>query len=108
MQSAKQGTNHWQIDFDTLQGAGRWENELMGWGSTADYMQGTSMKFRSREDAVHFVSFACVGEGGGRARESIIRGPWLERERGYLIQRRCGVGLMADNAPSSRPNARSD
>ena len=55
MQSAKQGTSHWQIDWDTLQGAGRWENELMGWGSTADYMQGTSMRFRTREAAIHFA-----------------------------------------------------
>jgi hypothetical protein len=34
MQSAKQGTQHWQIDWDVLPGSGRWENELMGWAST--------------------------------------------------------------------------
>lgn len=28
----------------------------MGWASSADYMQGTNMAFRSREDAVAFVS----------------------------------------------------
>lgn len=27
----------------------------MGWGSTADYMQGTSMRFRTREAAIHFA-----------------------------------------------------
>jgi NADH dehydrogenase (ubiquinone) Fe-S protein 4 len=34
MQSGKQGNGHWRIDFDVLEGAGRWENPLMGWGST--------------------------------------------------------------------------
>jgi hypothetical protein len=29
----------------------------MGWASSADYMQGTNMAFRSREDAVAFVSY---------------------------------------------------
>jgi hypothetical protein len=34
MQSGKQGNGHWRIDFDTLEGGGRWENPLMGWGSS--------------------------------------------------------------------------
>ena len=55
-QSGKGRTNRWLIDWDTLQGAGRWENDLMGWASTADYMQGTTMAFRSKEDAIAFVS----------------------------------------------------
>ena len=28
------GTQRWRIDFDTLQGGGRWENSLMGWASS--------------------------------------------------------------------------
>jgi NADH dehydrogenase (ubiquinone) Fe-S protein 4 len=56
MQSAKGKTKVWRIDFDVLQGAGRWTNPLMGWASSADYMQGTSLAFRTREDAVGFVS----------------------------------------------------
>jgi len=56
MQSAKGKTKRWVLDWDTLQGAGRWENPLMGWASTADYMQGTQMIFRTREAAVAFVS----------------------------------------------------
>jgi NADH dehydrogenase (ubiquinone) Fe-S protein 4 len=28
------GTQRWRIDFDTLQGGGRWENRLMGWASS--------------------------------------------------------------------------
>lgn len=27
----------------------------MGWASSADYMQGTRLSFRSKEDAVHFA-----------------------------------------------------
>lgn len=34
MQSGKAGYNHWRIDWDVLQGSGRWENPLMGWAST--------------------------------------------------------------------------
>ncbi|KAL7414104.1 ETC complex I subunit conserved region-domain-containing protein, partial [Mrakia frigida] len=54
MQSGKAGLNHWRIDFDTLAGSGRWINPLMGWASSADYMQGTSIKFQTEEEAVRF------------------------------------------------------
>ncbi|PWZ02505.1 putative NADH-ubiquinone oxidoreductase 21 kDa subunit mitochondrial precursor [Testicularia cyperi] len=52
--SGKAGTKSWRVDWDILQGSARWENPLMGWASSADYMQGTSLKFRSKEDAIHF------------------------------------------------------
>ncbi|WWD20883.1 hypothetical protein CI109_105360 [Kwoniella shandongensis] len=55
MQSAKGKTKRWIIDFDVLQGSGRWENPLMGWAASADYMQGTSLFFRSKEEAVGFA-----------------------------------------------------
>jgi NADH dehydrogenase (ubiquinone) Fe-S protein 4 len=58
MQSAKGKTKVWRIDWDVLQGAGRWTNPLMGWASSADYMQGTTLAFRTREEAVRFVSGA--------------------------------------------------
>ncbi|KAG8904201.1 hypothetical protein FRB99_002104 [Tulasnella sp. 403] len=45
----------WRIDFDILQGGGRWENPLMGWASSADYVQGTRLLFKTKEDAVHFA-----------------------------------------------------
>ncbi|OAV90426.1 hypothetical protein PTTG_05119 [Puccinia triticina 1-1 BBBD Race 1] len=54
MQSAKANNHTWVLDWDTLQGAGRWENPLMGWASTADYMQGSNLKFDSSEAAVAF------------------------------------------------------
>ncbi|GAA94932.1 uncharacterized protein L969DRAFT_609462 [Mixia osmundae IAM 14324] len=53
-QSAQSTSHHWRVDWDILQGGGRWENPLMGWASTADYMQGTHVKFNSKEDAIHF------------------------------------------------------
>ncbi|TFL01327.1 NADH-ubiquinone oxidoreductase 21kDa subunit [Pterulicium gracile] len=55
MQSGSAKGTKWRIDFDILQGAGRWENPLMGWASSADYIQGLRMSFRSKEDAIHFA-----------------------------------------------------
>ncbi|KAF8798978.1 hypothetical protein BYT27DRAFT_7121886 [Phlegmacium glaucopus] len=55
MQSGSGKTERWRIDFDILLGGGRWENPLMGYASSADYMQGTRMSFRSKEDAIHFA-----------------------------------------------------
>ncbi|KAH6907985.1 ETC complex I subunit conserved region-domain-containing protein [Coprinopsis sp. MPI-PUGE-AT-0042] len=48
-------TERWRIDFDILPGSSRWENPLMGWASSADYMQATRLSFRSKEDAAHFA-----------------------------------------------------
>lgn len=47
-QSAKSTSHHWRIDWDNLPGGGRWENANMGWASSADYMQGTHVKFNTR------------------------------------------------------------
>jgi hypothetical protein len=33
----------------------RWENSLMGWQSSGDYMQGTHIFFKTKEDAIHFA-----------------------------------------------------
>lgn len=55
MQSGGAKGEKWRIDFDILQGSGRWENPQMGWASSADYMQGTRLSFRSKEDAIHFA-----------------------------------------------------
>ncbi|KAL4246624.1 NADH dehydrogenase [ubiquinone] iron-sulfur protein 4, mitochondrial [Abortiporus biennis] len=54
-QSGTGKSHRWRIDWEILQGAGRWENPLMGWASSADYMQGTRMSFKSKEDAIHFA-----------------------------------------------------
>jgi len=77
MQSGKGKTKRWLIDWDVLPGAGRWENDLMGWASSADYMQGTVLAFGTREDAVAFVRGRalyswCIfgGEGAAALREA--------------------------------------
>ncbi|KAI0270043.1 ETC complex I subunit conserved region-domain-containing protein [Gloeopeniophorella convolvens] len=55
MQSGGAKGKRWRIDWDILPGGGRWENPLMGWASSADYVQGTRIQFRSKEDAIHFA-----------------------------------------------------
>jgi NADH dehydrogenase (ubiquinone) Fe-S protein 4 len=47
--------HHWRMDWDILQKGHRWENPLMGWQSSADSMQGTHLKFKSKEDAIAFA-----------------------------------------------------
>ncbi|EIW81053.1 hypothetical protein CONPUDRAFT_56642 [Coniophora puteana RWD-64-598 SS2] len=56
MQSGSGKSERWRIDWEILQGAGRWENPLMGYASSADYMQGTRISFRTKEDAIHFAT----------------------------------------------------
>lgn len=55
MQSGGAKMERWRIDFDILPGSSRWENPLMGWASSADYVQGQRLTFRSKEDAAHFA-----------------------------------------------------
>ncbi|KAG4415413.1 NADH:ubiquinone oxidoreductase 21kD subunit [Cadophora malorum] len=47
--------HHWRMDWDILSKGHRWENPLMGWQSSADFMQGTHLNFKSREDAIRFA-----------------------------------------------------
>ncbi|CAO1618465.1 unnamed protein product [Jaminaea pallidilutea] len=54
--SGRAGTHHWQVDWDILQGSARWENPLMGWASSGDYMQGTSLKFKTKDQAMQFCT----------------------------------------------------
>ncbi|KAJ3377096.1 hypothetical protein HDU84_009007 [Entophlyctis sp. JEL0112] len=51
-QSGSARANHWRIDFDTQD---KWENNLMGWASSADPVQALSLKFLTKEDAVLFA-----------------------------------------------------
>lgn len=55
MQSASGKTERWRIDWDILPSGSRWENPLMGYASSADYMQGTRMSFNTKEDAARFA-----------------------------------------------------
>lgn len=43
------------MDWDILPKGHRWENPLMGWQSSGDYMQGTNLDFKTKEDAVAFA-----------------------------------------------------
>ena len=43
------------MDWDILPKGHRWENPLMGWQSSADFMQGTHLSFKNKEDAIHFA-----------------------------------------------------
>ncbi|KAF9166316.1 hypothetical protein DFQ26_008214 [Actinomortierella ambigua] len=54
-QSGITNTAVWRIDFDTEMQAGRFENELMGWASSSDYMQALMMKFNTKNDAIAFA-----------------------------------------------------
>ncbi|KAJ5533222.1 hypothetical protein N7513_000435 [Penicillium frequentans] len=54
-QSGTWHSHHWRMDWDILQKGHRWENPLMGWQSSADSMQGTNIKFKSKEDAIAFA-----------------------------------------------------
>lgn len=47
--------HQWRMDWDILSKGHRWENPLMGWQSSADFMQGTHLNFKSREDAIRFA-----------------------------------------------------
>jgi hypothetical protein len=45
----------WRMDWDILPKGHRWENPLIGWQSSGDFMQGTHINFESKEDAIHFA-----------------------------------------------------
>ncbi|KAI0006801.1 ETC complex I subunit conserved region-domain-containing protein [Xylariaceae sp. FL0662B] len=54
-QSGNWGGHHWRMDWDVLGKGHRWENPLMGWQSSGDYMQGTKIEFKTKEDAIAFA-----------------------------------------------------
>lgn len=54
-QSGDWQSKKWRMDWDVLPKGHRWENPLMGWQSSGDYMQGTHINFKSKEDAINFA-----------------------------------------------------
>lgn len=54
-QSGDWAGSRWRMDWDVLEKGHRWENPLMGWQSSGDFMQGTHIYFKSEEDAVAFA-----------------------------------------------------
>ncbi|KAF2488217.1 ETC complex I subunit conserved region-domain-containing protein [Neohortaea acidophila] len=55
-QSGDWHSHHWRMDWDPLGKGHRWENPLMGWQSSADFMQGTHLSFKSKDDAIRFAN----------------------------------------------------
>ncbi|KAL2761110.1 hypothetical protein ACRALDRAFT_2024965 [Sodiomyces alcalophilus JCM 7366] len=54
-QSGEWKSKSWRMDWDILPKGHRWENPLMGWQSSADFMQGTNIDFDSKEAAIRFA-----------------------------------------------------
>jgi NADH dehydrogenase (ubiquinone) Fe-S protein 4 len=44
------------MDWDVLAKGHRWENPLMGWASSADFMNGQRISFKTKEDAINFAN----------------------------------------------------
>jgi NADH dehydrogenase (ubiquinone) Fe-S protein 4 len=55
-QSGNWHSSHWLMDWDPLPKGHRWENPLMGWQSSADFMNGERIQFKSKEDAINFAN----------------------------------------------------
>ncbi|KAF2750514.1 hypothetical protein M011DRAFT_397102 [Sporormia fimetaria CBS 119925] len=55
-QSGDWHSHHWLMDWDPLPKGHRWENPLMGWQSSADFMNGHRIQFKSKEDAIAFAN----------------------------------------------------
>lgn len=43
------------MDWDVLEKGHRWENMVMGWQSSGDFVQGTHLNFRTKEEAIAFA-----------------------------------------------------
>ncbi|KAJ4342625.1 ndufs4 NADH dehydrogenase Fe-S protein subunit [Didymella glomerata] len=55
-QSGNWTSEHWLMDWDVLAKGHRWENPLMGWASSADFMNGHRLQFKSKDDAINFAN----------------------------------------------------
>lgn len=54
-QSSNNAGRFWKIDWDIPTGGHRWENDLIGYASTSDIMNATSLRFDTKEAAVRFA-----------------------------------------------------
>ncbi|KAI5362971.1 putative NADH dehydrogenase ubiquinone Fe-S protein 4 [Septoria linicola] len=55
-QSGDWTSHQWRMDWDPLSKGHRWENPLMGWQSSSDFMQGTHLNFSTKDDAIRFAN----------------------------------------------------
>lgn len=54
-QQGRHNRDDWKLDWDVLGKENRWENDLIGYQASGDYMQGTIMKFDTKESAIQFA-----------------------------------------------------
>lgn len=54
-QNGDRNTKFWKLEWDILGKGNRWENDLMGYQGTADYMQATRLNFDNKEEAIRFA-----------------------------------------------------
>lgn len=54
-QSSNNNGKMWKMDWDMLGKEHRWEDHTMGYQASGDYMQGTVMKFDTKEAAIKFA-----------------------------------------------------
>ncbi|QPG76029.1 hypothetical protein FOA43_003415 [Brettanomyces nanus] len=54
-QSSARNSFFWKLEFDILPKGNRWENDLIGYQGTTDYVQATRLDFITKEDAVRFA-----------------------------------------------------
>jgi NADH dehydrogenase (ubiquinone) Fe-S protein 4 len=55
-QSGNWNASHWLMDWDVLPKGHRWENPLMGWQSSGDFMNGHRIQFKTKEAAIEFAN----------------------------------------------------
>lgn len=54
-QNGNRNSQFWKLEWDILGKGNRWENDLTGYQSTADYMQATRINFDTKDQAVRFA-----------------------------------------------------
>lgn len=54
MQSGRAQTHKWSLQFNC--NVPRWENPIMGWTSSRDPIQGTNLKFETKEEAIKYAT----------------------------------------------------
>ncbi|KAF8541881.1 ETC complex I subunit conserved region-domain-containing protein [Trichophaea hybrida] len=55
IQSGKWNERLWKMDWDILPRGYRWENHLMGWQSSGDFLQGNCIFFKTKDNAINFA-----------------------------------------------------
>lgn len=54
-QSSERNTKFWKLEWDIIPKGNRWENDLIGYQGTSDYMHCTDLKFDTKEAAIRFA-----------------------------------------------------